>query len=98
MGITLAVTILAYLMLIVLAYETVIYLNLEEKKSEEIITKAFTYALSILAFGLLIVYILLILPPIYIDHQTTSYLILASKFVSVFTLGGSLYVLKRCNQ
>lgn len=100
MSIHLAVAGLAYLLILVLAYIITIFINLEEAESEKIITKAFNNAYLILAFGLLVVYSLFILPHITLDHQTTSYLILVSKFISVVTLGVSLFVLNRgekCN-
>lgn len=86
---------LFYLLLLVLAYEIIVFTNLKEEESEKIISKAFNYAYSILIFGLLIVYALLILPHITLDYETTTYLILASKFVSVCTLGVSLFILYR---
>lgn len=95
MSIHLAVAILVYVMLLVLAYEIVLFTNLEEEESDEIIHKSFRNALSILVYGLLIVYGLLVIPHITLDHQTTSYLILTSKFVSVLTLGISLFLLSR---
>ena len=95
MNILYAVVGLTYLIILVLAYGITILTKMDEEKSEEIINKAFNNAFSILAFGLLVVYSLFVLPHITLDNQTTSYLILASKFISVFTLGGSLFVLKR---
>lgn len=90
MSIHFIIAALFYLMLLVLAYEIIIFVNLKEEESEKIISKAFNHAFSILAFGLLIVYSLLILPHITLDYETTTYLILASKFISILTLGGSL--------
>jgi hypothetical protein len=95
MNILYAVIVLTYVMFLVLAYGIILFTKLEEKKSEEIINKAFNNAYSILAFSLLVVYSLFVLPHIPLDYQTTSYLILASKFLSVFTLGGSLFLLSR---
>jgi hypothetical protein len=95
MSIQLAVAGLTYIIILVLAYMIIIFTNLEEKKSEEIISTAFNNAYSILAFGLLVVYGLIVLPHITLDYQTASYLILASKLVSIFTLGGSLFLLTR---
>jgi hypothetical protein len=97
MNIYFAVVALSYIMILILAYGITIFTKLEKKKSEEIINKAFTNAYSILAFGLLIVYTLFMLPHIPLSHQTTSYLILASKYISVFTLGCSLFLLTRKN-
>lgn len=99
MSIHFAIAGLTYFMLLVSAYEIIIFTNFEEEKSEKIINRAFKNAFFTLAFGLLVVYTLLILPHITLDYQTTSYLILASKFISMFTLGGSFYLLsrKRCN-
>jgi hypothetical protein len=98
MNIHYAVIGLTYLIILVIAYAVSISTNSEEEKSEVIIDKAFKNAFSILAFGLLVVYGLFLIPHITLDHQTTSYLILASKYISVFTLGGTLYILnkKRC--
>jgi hypothetical protein len=98
MNIHYAVIGLTYLIILVIAYAVSISTNSEEEKSEVIIDKAFKNAFSILAFGLLVVYGLFLIPHITLDHQTTSYLILASKFISVFTLGGTLFILnkKRC--
>jgi hypothetical protein len=98
MNIHYAVIGLTYLIILVIAYAVSISTNSEEEKSEVIIDKAFKNAFSILAFGLLVVYGLFLIPHITLDHQTTSYLILASKYISVFTLAGTLFVLnkKRC--
>ncbi|WHZ03573.1 hypothetical protein QNH48_02475 [Neobacillus sp. YX16] len=98
MNIHYAVIGLAYLIILVIAYAVIIFTNSEEEKSEVIIDKAFKNAFSILAFGLLVVYGLFLIPHITLDSQTTSYLILASKYISVFTLGGTLFILnkKRC--
>lgn len=98
MTINYAVIGLTYLIILVITYAATILTNTEEKKSEVIIDKAFKNAYSILAFGLLVVYGLFQLPHITLDYQTTSYLILASKYISVFTLAGTLFVLnkKRC--
>jgi hypothetical protein len=98
MNIHYAVIGLTYLIILVIAYAVSISTNSEEEKSEVIIDKAFKNAFSILAFGLLVVYGLFLIPHITLDHQTTSYLILASKYISVFTLGGTLFILnkKRC--
>ncbi|MCM3768071.1 hypothetical protein [Neobacillus niacini] len=99
MSIQLAIAGLTYFIILVLAYTIIIFTNLGEEKSEEIIKRAFNNAYSILAFGLLVIYALIVLPHITVDYQTTSYLILASKFISVFTLGGSLFIFtrKRCS-
>jgi hypothetical protein len=92
MNIQLAVVGLTYIIILVMAFACVIFVSVEEEKSVMIIDKAFNNAFSILAFGLLVVYSLFILPPITLDYQTTSYLILASKFLSILTLGISLCV------
>jgi hypothetical protein len=92
MSIHFAVVGLTYIIILVVTYVCVIFVNVEEEKSVKIIDKAFNNAFSILAFGLLVVYSLFILPHITLDYQTTSYLILASKFISVLTLGISLCV------
>ncbi|MBB6447967.1 hypothetical protein [Bacillus benzoevorans] len=99
MGIQVAAAALGYLLLLVLAYETNIFMNSEEERSEKIINRAYNNAFAILTFGLFIVYILVQIPLIYIDSQTTSFLLLVSKFISVLTLGGSLFILNRkgCN-
>jgi hypothetical protein len=87
---------LTYLLLLVLAYQVIIFMN--DEKSEEIISVAFNHAYTILFFGLLVVYSMVQHPYTDFDHQTTSFLILGSKLISVLTLGGSLYLLtrKRC--
>jgi len=95
MSIYIAVAALTYLILLVLAYVAIIVTSVEEEKSETIINKAYKNAYSILAFGLLVVYILFRLPHITIDYHTTSYLIIASKYLSVITLAGSLFVFSR---
>jgi len=95
MNIYLAVAALTYIMILILAYGVIIFTKLEETKSEKIINKAFSNAYSILAFGLLIVYALFLLPHITVSNQTISYLLLISKYFSVFTLGGSLFFLAK---
>jgi hypothetical protein len=95
MNIHYAVIGLTYLIILVIAYAVSISTNSEEEKSKVIIDKAFKNAFSILAFGLLVVYGLFLIPHITLDNQITSYLILASKFISVFTLGGTLFILNK---
>lgn len=95
MGINVAITILAYIVLLVITYEIYIFVNVKEERSEAIISKAYNNDYSILTFGLVIVYTLVQIPLVYIDSQTTSYLLLASKSISVLTLGGSLFILNR---
>jgi len=90
------IAVLTYLLILVSAYGFTIFSNMDEEKSRAIISRAFKNAYSTLVVGLLIVYCLFILPHITLDHQTASYLILVSKLVSILTLGGSLFILKRC--
>lgn len=98
MDIHFAIAALFYLILLVLAYEIIIFVNLKEEDSEKIILQSFDHAFSILIFGLIVVYAMLILPHITLEYEMTTYLILASKFISVLTLGGSLFLLNRKNR
>ncbi|WP_042357691.1 hypothetical protein [Bacillus rubiinfantis] len=93
MGIHYAVLILTYVNILVLAYGIVIYLNFKVDQSKAIINQALNNALSILAFGLLVVYSISIHPHTALDKETTSFLLIASKFISVLTLGISLIIL-----
>ncbi|WP_071396545.1 hypothetical protein [Bacillus tuaregi] len=95
MNIEVVVVAIAYFILLVFTYAVSILKNQEDQKGQEIINKSFDHAYIILVFGLVIVYFLVLLPHITIDSQTTSYLLLASKFISVLTLGGSLFILNR---
>lgn len=95
MSIHIATTALVYVVLLVLTYEAVIFTSSNEEKSEEVINKAYHNAYSILMFGLFVTYTLVQIPLIYLDSQTASYLLLTSKFISVLTLGGSLFILNR---
>jgi len=93
--VSVAVITIAYFIILVFTYAVTVLRSSEDVKGQEIINKAFDHAYMILMFGLVIVYFLVIFPHIPIDSQTTSYLLLASKFISVLTLGGSLFVLNR---
>jgi len=95
MSINFVVAVLTYFMILVTAYIIVIFTNYKEETSEEIIVRAYNHAFVILAFGLFVVYTLIILPHITLDDQLASYLILISKFISILTLGGSLFLLTR---
>lgn len=95
MGIQFVVILLTYLMVIVLAYEGIVFITGNEKKSVEIINVAFKRAYIILFFSLLVVYSIVIHPFTDVDYETTSFLILGSKFISMLTLGGSLFLLNK---
>ena len=96
MSIEVQVVTLAYIIIVVLTYAlSVVLRSTKDEKGKEIINKSFDRAYFILIFGLVVVYFLVILPHIIIDSQTAAYLLLASKFISVLTLGGSLFVLNR---
>lgn len=99
MSIEVAVAALVYFIILVLTYAVSVLKSSEDEKGKDIINRAFENAYSILLFGLGVIYFLVIFPYITIDFQTTSYLILASKFISVLTLAVSLFILnrKRCN-
>ncbi|MCM3719500.1 hypothetical protein [Fictibacillus phosphorivorans] len=86
---------LVYILLLVFAYAVMIFINMGEDKSEKIITSSFYRAYTVLLFGMLLVYTIVIHPHTDLDHQTTSLLILISKFISVLTLGGSLYLMTK---
>ena len=96
MGIGLTIILLTYVLLLVMSYQFFIFINeKDDKRSCIIITKSYQYAYSILLFGILVAYALVVLPPIHIDSQTISYLVLASKFISIVTLAGSIYLLSK---
>jgi hypothetical protein len=95
-GIGLAVISLTYILLLVMSYQFFIFINeKDDKRSCIIITKSYQYAYSILLFGILVIYALVVLPHIHLDSQTISYLVLASKFMSMVTLAGSIYLLSK---
>ncbi|MFJ7727570.1 hypothetical protein ACIQXV_15580 [Neobacillus sp. NPDC097160] len=98
MGISIAVVLLTYVTLLVLTYVIMIFTTENDEKGSWIINKAYQYYYSILIFSILVIIGLFKLPHITLDSQTASYLIIASKFISVLTLGGSIYVLskRRC--
>ncbi|TKC14933.1 hypothetical protein [Robertmurraya kyonggiensis] len=81
MNIHFVVAVIAYFILLVLTYGAIILKDRDDEEGEEIIVLAFNKAYVILAFGLLVVYSLFLLPHITLDYQTTSYLILVSKFI-----------------
>lgn len=96
MGIGLTIILLTYVLLLVMSYQFFIFINeKDDKRSCIIITKSYQYAYSNLLFGILVVYALIVLPHIHIDSQTISYLVLASKFISIVTLAGSIYLLSK---
>ncbi|EKN70677.1 hypothetical protein BABA_04519 [Neobacillus bataviensis LMG 21833] len=99
MNIGIAIVLLTYVTILVLSYAIIIFIQEnDDDKGNMIINKAYQYYYSILIFSILIVLGLIKLPHITLDSQTTSYLIIASKFISVLTLGGSIYALskKKC--
>lgn len=96
MGIGLTIILLTYVLLLVMSYQFSIFINeKDDKRSCMIITKSYQYAYSILLFGILVIYALVVLPHIHIDSHTISYLVLASKFISIVTLAGSIYLLSK---
>ena len=95
MSIHFAVLALTYVVLLVITYAVTTFLNKGEEQSEEILRKAFNNALAVFVLGLMIVYALLVMPHIMVDHHLASYLIIGSKFVSVATLGISIFLLSR---
>jgi hypothetical protein len=95
-GIGFAVISLTYILLLVMTYQFYIFVNRkDDTRSCIIITKSYQYAYSILLFGILVVYALVVLPHIHLDSQTISYLVLASKFISIVTLAGSIFLLSK---
>jgi hypothetical protein len=95
-GIGLALISLTYILLLVMSYQFFIFINeKDDKRSCIIITKSYQNAYSILLFGILVVYALVVFPHIHLDSQTISYLVLASKFISIVTLAGSIYLLSK---
>ncbi|KAF0817601.1 MULTISPECIES: hypothetical protein [unclassified Cytobacillus] len=97
MNIFFAVTVLIYTMLLIFTYGFAILTDFQEDKGEEIFDRAFKNAYVILLFGLLIIYTLIQHPHIPMDSGKTSYLLLASKFLSLMTLGVSLFIFSRKN-
>jgi hypothetical protein len=96
MSIGLTIILLTYVILLVMSYQMIIFINeKDEKRSCLIINKSYQYAYSILLFGILVIYALVVLPHIHLDSQTIGYLVLASKFISVVTLAGSIFLLRK---
>ncbi|MFD2444622.1 hypothetical protein ACFSO7_11655 [Bacillus sp. CGMCC 1.16607] len=93
MGIGLAISLLTYVFLLVMSYVIIICTKENKERGSKIVNKAYQHAYTIFLFGNLIIIALIQLPHITLDIQTTSYLILINKFISVLTLGGSLYLL-----
>ncbi|WP_147532806.1 hypothetical protein [Bacillus marasmi] len=98
MSIGIAMIGLTYFFVLVMGYLYTVYNNENKEKSQMIINKAYQYAYSILLFGILIVLALVFLPHITLDPLTTSYLILACKFVSVLTLAGCIFIFSKRTQ
>jgi len=98
MSIGIAIVLLTYVTILVLSYAIIVFTQENDEHGSRIINKAYQYYYSILLFSIFVVLGLIKLPHITLDSQTTSYLIIASKFISVLTLGGSIYVLskKKC--
>ncbi|WHY87177.1 hypothetical protein QNH39_04775 [Neobacillus novalis] len=95
MSIGIAIVLLTYVTILVLSYAILVFTQENDDKGRMIINKAYQYYYSILLISILVVLCLIKLPHITLDFQTTSYLIIASKFISVLTLGGSIYVLSK---
>jgi len=95
MSIELAIVALTYISILVVSYVIITFAAQTNKNDEMNINRAYHYAYSTLLFGFLIIWFLIELPHITLDTQTTNYLILACKLISVLTLGCSIYVLRR---
>jgi hypothetical protein len=95
MGIEIAIILLAYVTILVMSYMIIICMKEKNERGIRIINQAYQNAFSIFLFSLLVVIALIKLPQITLTNQTTSYLILISKFISVLTLGGSIFLLNR---
>jgi hypothetical protein len=95
MGIELAIIFLTYVTILVMSYMVIICLKDKDERGFRIINQAYQNAYSILLFSILVVIALIKLPHITLNNQTTSYLILSSKFISVLTLGVSIFLLNR---
>jgi hypothetical protein len=89
------IVLLTYLMILVLCYEVVVLQRSRNGNAERIVNKSLDYAFFILGFGLLIVYTLVVLPHIILDEITIAYLLLICKYISVITLGCSIFMLSR---
>lgn len=89
------IVLLTYLMVLVISYEVIILHRSRNGNGEKIVNKALDYAFFILGFSLLIVYSLVVLPHIIIDQITIAYLLLICKYISVLTLGCSIFMLSR---
>ncbi|MFJ5714495.1 hypothetical protein [Neobacillus sp. NPDC093127] len=98
MSIGIAIVLLTYVTILVLSYVILVFTQENGDKGIMIINKAYQYYYSILLFSVFVVLGLMIFPHITLDSQTTSYLFIASKFIAVLTLGGSIYVFskKKC--
>ena len=56
MGIGLAIILLTYMLLLVMSYQTLVFINeKDEKRGSFIIIKSYKHAFSILLFGILII-------------------------------------------
>ncbi|CAG7657616.1 hypothetical protein ACFQI7_34880 [Paenibacillus allorhizosphaerae] len=95
MGIELAIVLLTYVLLVVMAYLVFVFTSDKEKRGIIIINRAYNYAYSALSFGVLVIFALIKMPNVTLDKQTTNYLILACKFISVITLGGTAFILNK---
>jgi hypothetical protein len=94
--IELAIILLTYLLLLVMSYQIIFLIDKKEgKRGSIIIITSYKHAYTILLFGILIVYTLIKLPYIHLESKTISYLILASKYISVITLAVSIFLLSK---
>ena len=89
------IVLLTYLLMLVMSYEVVVLYGSKNENGEKIVNKALDYAFFILGFCLLIVYTLIVLPHILIDETTIAILLLVCKYISVITLGCSIFMLSR---
>jgi nucleoside recognition membrane protein YjiH len=95
MGIEIAIILLTYVTILVMSYMIIIFMKEKNKRVIRIINQAYQNAFSIFLFSLLVVIALIKLPHITLNNQTTSYLILISKLISVLTLGASIFIQNR---
>ncbi|MCM3571098.1 hypothetical protein [Neobacillus mesonae] len=94
MSIELAIIILACFLLLVMGYVFVTIPKHDDEKGLIITPKGFNIRFPFSLFSILFVIAFVKLPHIPTDYQTISYLLLASKFISILTLAGNIVILR----
>ncbi|OCA81498.1 hypothetical protein A8F94_21715 [Bacillus sp. FJAT-27225] len=95
MNISVGIILLLYLMIVAVGFIAYIYYSKQSRTGYLVIQKSYINAIAVLFITIILVIMMIILPFIPVDKSYAGTLILGSKFISIFTLFISLYVLSK---